>query len=84
MKKYLSLILVFILVVIAYLPSHAQCAMCTGQVETATNAGSSVALGINKGVLYIFMMPYLIMATLGYFWWKGRKKDPAEIQQQAE
>jgi len=80
MKKYLPLFLLFILLVAAYLPSSAQCAMCTGQVETATNAGSSVALGINKGVLYIFMMPYLIMATLGYFWWKGRKKDPAEQQ----
>ena len=80
MKKFLPLFMVFILLVIAYLPSSAQCAMCTGQVETATNAGSSVALGINKGVLYIFMMPYLIMGTLGYFWWRGRKKDPAEQQ----
>ena len=80
MKKYLPSILVFILLVIACLSSSAQCAMCTGQVETATNAGSSVALGINKGVLYIFMMPYLIMGTLGYFWWRGRKKDPAEQQ----
>ncbi len=78
MKKYLPLLLIVAFVVIAYLPSSAQCAMCTGQVETATNAGSSVALGINKGVLYIFMMPYLIMGTLGYFWWRGRKKDPAE------
>ena len=80
MKKYLPVFFVLLLLIIAYLPTNAQCAMCTGQVESATNAGSSVALGINKGVLYIFMMPYLIMATLGYFWWKGRKKDPTEAE----
>jgi hypothetical protein len=74
MKKYLPVFAVLMLLIIAYLPSHAQCAMCSGQVETATSAGSSVALGINKGVLYIFMMPYLIMGTIGYFWWRGRKK----------
>ena len=78
MKKYLPLFFVLLLLVIAYLPANAQCAMCAGQVETATNAGSSVALGINKGVLYIFMMPYLIMGTLGYFWWRGRKKDHSQ------
>ena len=75
MKKYLPVLLVCLLMVVACLSTQAQCAMCQGQVETATDAGSSVALGINKGVLYIFMMPYLIMATLGYFWWKGRKRD---------
>lgn len=76
MKKYLPVFLTILLMIVPFLPTHAQCAMCTGQVETATNAGSSVALGINKGVLYIFMMPYLIMATLGYFWWRGRKNQP--------
>ena len=61
-----------------YLPSFSQCAMCTGQVESARSAGSSVAEGINKGVLYIFMMPYLIIATIGYFWWRGRKNVEEE------
>ena len=78
MKKYIPVLVVLTLLVIAYVPTQAQCAMCSGQVETATSAGSSVALGINKGVLYIFMMPYLIMGTIGYFWWKARKKNATE------
>ena len=80
MKKYLPFLIVLLITMVAYLPMHAQCAMCAGQVESATDAGSSVALGINKGVLYIFMMPYLIMGTIGYFWWRGRKKNAAESQ----
>ena len=80
MKKLLPIYFIIMLLVVACLSTQAQCAMCTGQVETATNAGSSVALGINKGVLYIFMMPYLIMGTLGYFWWRGRKNKPQELE----
>ena len=61
--------------------AFSQCAMCQGQVESSTAAGSSVALGVNKGVLYIFMMPYLIIATVAFFWWKSRKQVQ-EAQQQ--
>ena len=80
MKKLLPILFITLLLIVTCFTTQAQCAMCTGQVETATNAGSSVALGINKGVLYIFMMPYLIMGTLGYFWWRGRKKNEQETQ----
>ena len=74
MKRYISFLLTALILVAVYLPSFSQCAMCAGQVESAHGAGSSVAEGVNKGVLYIFMMPYLIAATLGYVWWKARKK----------
>ena len=70
MPVFVALVVLMIISV----STNAQCAMCAGQVESATSAGSSIALGVNKGVLYIFMMPYLIMGTLGYFWWRGRKK----------
>jgi hypothetical protein len=73
MKKYLPGFVALIILMVAFVSSNAQCAMCAGQVESATSAGSSIALGVNKGVLYIFMMPYLVMGTLGYFWWRGRK-----------
>jgi hypothetical protein len=77
MKKYLPVFVGLVILMIVSVSTSAQCAMCAGQVESATSAGSSIALGVNKGVLYIFMMPYLIMGTLGYFWWRGRKKGQA-------
>jgi uncharacterized membrane protein len=81
MKRFIPVFLIFALLVICYTSASAQCAMCQGQVETATDAGSSVAMGVNKGVLYIFMMPYLIIATIGYFWWRARKKAATPAQQ---
>jgi hypothetical protein len=74
MKRYLPFLLVIALLTAINISSFSQCAMCAGQVETAHGAGSSVAEGVNKGVLYIFMMPYLVLGTLGYFWWRSRKK----------
>ena len=56
----------------------AQCAMCQATAETSRDAGASVADGINKGVLYRFFMPYLVIGTIGYFWWRARKKAQAE------
>lgn len=55
----------------------AQCAMCQGVAETSQNAGSTAASGLNKGILYILVTPYIIIMVLGYFWWKARKK-PAQ------
>ncbi len=55
----------------------AQCAMCQATAETSRDAGASVADGINKGVLYLFFMPYLVIGTIGYFWWRARKKAQA-------
>jgi hypothetical protein len=74
MKTCVSIICFSLLLLAASSPAFSQCAMCAGQVETAHSAGSSVAEGVNKGVLYIFMMPYLITGTIAYFWWRTRKK----------
>jgi hypothetical protein len=80
MKRYIITCITLFVLLALYLPAFSQCAMCTGQVESAHNSGSSVAEGVNKGVLYIFMMPYLIMATIGYLWWRGGKKAEQEAE----
>lgn len=73
------ILLIFILFILTLSHSNlaAQCAMCAATAESSREAGSSVAEGLNKGVLYIFMMPYLILGTIGFFWWRARKKAQA-------
>jgi hypothetical protein len=29
--------------------------------------------GINNGILYLLAAPYLIVGTVGFFWWKNQK-----------
>lgn len=74
MKRMLTVFLFIVLITAVCPDAAAQCAMCTATVESAQGAGSSVADGINKGVMYLFFTPYLIIGTIGYFWWRARKK----------
>lgn len=73
MKKYLPYILILFFG-FASLDSNAQCSMCQATAETSRDAGSSNSEGLNKGIMYLFFTPYLIIGTVGYFWWKKRKE----------
>lgn len=49
----------------------AQCAMCKASVETNVNEeGIGFAAKLNTGILYLFVMPYLLAIVIGYFWFK--------------
>ncbi|MDN3602286.1 hypothetical protein QWZ00_04045 [Belliella kenyensis] len=55
--------------------SMAQCAMCRASVENnVSNGETTIGAGLNTGILYLFTMPYLIAAVIGYFWYKNAKK----------
>ena len=61
MKK--SWIILFFLIHILVIPNHseAQCAMCKAAVESSQGQTNSVAAGINKGILYLMAVPYLLL-----------------------
>ena len=63
-----------ILVAIAFFCSHlinAQCAMCKAVVESGD---VSQAEGLNSGILYLMIFPYLLVGVLFYFIVKSRRK----------
>lgn len=51
-------------------PAAAQCAMCTINAEQGVKNGNTQAKGINSGVLYLMAIPYLMIAGLGFLWYK--------------
>jgi len=54
----------------------AQCAMCRGTVEsTVSNGRSVVASELNVGILYLLMVPYLIVASIGYLWYRNSRRE---------
>lgn len=56
--------------------SMAQCAMCRTQLENnVSNGDPGIAAGINTGILYLLVMPYLSILVIGYFWYKSSKKN---------
>jgi hypothetical protein len=74
MKRYLPFIFLVTLFIFSVYLGNAQCAMCQATAETSMDAGSSAAEGINKGVMYLFFMPWIILGTIAYFWWRATKK----------
>ncbi|MBX2902140.1 MAG: hypothetical protein KF872_01195 [Chitinophagales bacterium] len=77
MKNWLAASLFLIAVTFTAVDASAQCAMCKASAETSLEGGSTAAAGINKGVLYLFLTPYIIAGTIGFFWWKAKKKADA-------
>jgi hypothetical protein len=53
---------------------EAQCAMCRSSVESnITNESSKIGLGLNRGILYLLSLPYLLIATLAFLWYRNSR-----------
>ena len=44
---------------------NAQCAMCRAVLES--EEGQSTAKGINNGIIYLMVIPYILVGGVGYF-----------------
>lgn len=81
-KAFKILFLTLLILVVAHM-AYSQCAMCTEVADEASKNGSSAGDGINKGVLYLFLSPYLIVGTIGFIWLRTRRKAQRELQLEA-
>lgn len=68
-----SLVLIFSLQMVMPTSSDAQCPMCRISAESNLKAGGTAGKGLNKGILYLFFTPYLVIGGLAFVWWKNRK-----------
>lgn len=63
--------------------AYSQCAMCRATVESNVGTGGSkeaesqVGSGLNTGILYLMIIPYLLVGTVGFFWYKNSRKRNA-------
>jgi hypothetical protein len=54
----------------------AQCPMCKTSLESnrkEKGLQKTYGNGVNDGILYLLAAPYLIVGTVGFFWWKNQK-----------
>jgi LPXTG-motif cell wall-anchored protein len=64
-------LLIIILVLFTVIPAEAQCAMCRAVIES--EEGGELATGINNGILYLMVFPYLLVGGIGYVVYRSRK-----------
>ena len=63
---------------IAPLSVQAQCVMCKAQVESARQERDDYDVaGLNKGIVYMMTVPYILMGAVGYFWY--RRTHPKSV-----
>jgi hypothetical protein len=75
MQSYLKKSLLMLALSGIHFTSFAQCAMCRATVENnVSNGDTSLGAGLNFGILYLFVTPYLLAAVIGFFWYKNAKK----------
>ena len=75
--KRVKIAILTIIVFLSTNAGYAQCAMCRATLETNVSNGSETVLAsqLNLGILYLFASPYLIIAAVGYFWYKNSRKS---------
>ena len=54
----------------------AQCPMCKMSAEQNLKSGGTAGTGLNTGILYMLFVPYLLVGSIAYWWWRNRRKEP--------
>jgi hypothetical protein len=52
----------------------AQCPMCKMAAESNLKNGGSAGKGLNAGILYMLLTPYILVGGLAFWWIKNKKK----------
>ena len=71
MPRLLTWVLVLFILVGGVDEASAQCAMCRAVLES--EASGQAVKGINNGIIYLMIFPYLLVGAVGYAVYKLRR-----------
>ncbi|WP_133757230.1 hypothetical protein [Gelidibacter sediminis] len=57
-------VLFLLFTVFTFINTNAQCAMCRAVLESED--GQSTAKGVNDGIVYLMVIPYLLVGGIGF------------------
>ena len=76
-KKEIKFYVLLVASFFFWLNTNAQCAMCRAVLET--EEGGIKAEAVNDGIVYLMVIPYILVAILGYAIYRMKtKKKPEE------
>lgn len=73
-KKYLIRYTSISILLCSQLLLMAQCPMCKMAAEANMKDGGLAGQGLNNGILYLLVIPYLLAGTLIYLYRRSRKQ----------
>ncbi|MDP3680981.1 MAG: hypothetical protein Q8R22_09115 [Flavobacterium sp.] len=71
-KSYLFSLLLILVFNLFSLSANAQCAMCRAALTSKENTTKAAA--VNDGIVYLMVIPYLLVAGIGYAIYRMKKK----------
>lgn len=74
LHRFIAIFSLFLMLLLAS-PAKAQCAMCKMPAESNLANGGTDGAGLNKGIMYMFITPYILLGTVAFLWWRGRRRD---------
>jgi hypothetical protein len=77
-KRYTPLLILVLIILWSNATSFAQCAMCKTSVESDLKTGGSIGKNLNTGIIYLMLIPYVILITGAYFFF--RKQINAKLR----
>jgi len=63
--------IILLVFVVQYTSSNAQCAMCRAVLES--ELGQETAKGVNNGIIYLMLIPYILIGGLAFFLYRYLK-----------
>lgn len=80
-KAVAACLLIVTIVTLTPCVSHAQCPMCKASVESSMKSSTNkIGLGLNDGILYLLVVPYIAVGVIGYLWYKKYRRRDVEIE----
>ena len=73
--KHIFIIILSLSITLGSIDANAQCPMCKLSAEQNLKMGGSAGKGLNRGILFMLAMPYVIVGSLGYVWLRNRRKE---------
>ena len=75
MRKKIYAMFIILFLCITASEVSAQCPMCKTAIESAMKDKSNMkGRGLNKGILYLLSMPYLVVGIGGILWYRSSRK----------
>lgn len=76
LKFYLSVFTLVLFLNFTGFEVQAQCVMCRSSVESnrADEKLTKFGNGLNKGILYLMAIPYVLAGTVGFFWYRSSRQ----------
>jgi hypothetical protein len=79
MFKRAIFILFLLISIFSIVPQvQAQCSMCTISAEQGTKNGNTQGKGLNDGIIYLLVFPYILIAGIGILWYRNYRKKIIE------